>query len=85
MPVLQADNVTFINNYEIMIPENDKPIKTLAGKKIFLPDVIDDENIKTILVPNTPHVFRAITAQCEKRFPRIEKIVHLTELMRKAG
>jgi hypothetical protein len=83
MPVLQADSVTFINNYEVMSPENGRAIKTLAGKKIFMPDVIEDKNIKAIIVPNTPHVFRSITAQCEKRFPCIEKIVHITELMRK--
>ena len=81
MPVLRADNVKFINKDEIIIPENGRSVKTLDGKEIFTPDIIDHERIDTIIVPNRPKVFNEIKRQCAAKFPHVKQIVHITELL----
>jgi hypothetical protein len=85
MPCLQEENVSFINKYEVVVPVNGKVYKkSLWGKAICKPEVIDEKNIETIIVPNPKPVFQAIKAQCV-RFPSVKKIVHITELLREKG
>jgi hypothetical protein len=56
-------------------------VKRLENKEVFAPDIINREEIDTIIVPNNPKVFNAIKEQCAMEFPRVKRIVHITELL----
>jgi len=81
IPVLNKDNVKFVNKEKIVIPKLNHTVKTLFGKEIFAPVIINEENIGTIIVPNNPKVFKSIKNQCVTEFPQVKQIVHITELM----
>jgi radical SAM superfamily enzyme YgiQ (UPF0313 family) len=81
MPGLKADNAVFINRREIVIPHNGKVVKTLGGKQVFQPDIINERGIDTVLVPNNPEAFNEIRALCGKNYPFVKKIIHLSEWM----
>jgi len=81
-PVLQADNVRFINKNDVIIPENGHIVKKLEGKEIFTPTIITHENIDTVIVPNNPKVFKEIKNQCDAEFPQVKRIFHITEFLK---
>jgi hypothetical protein len=79
MPGLQSEDVFFINQNEVVIPQNQQTVRSLGGKHIYTPGVLDERGIDTVLVPNNPGVYREIVNQCAKNFPHVKNVVHLTE------
>ena len=79
MPVLKDDTVKLINKNEVIV--NDYAIHTFEGKTIFSPDIINQERIDTVIIPNNPIVFDEIKAQVSADFPHVKRVVHITELL----
>jgi len=79
LPMLEHNNIRFINSNEVIVGKH--TISSLGGKKLYTPDIINEEQIDTILVPNVPSVFQEIKDICAKDFPSVKRVVHITELM----
>jgi len=81
MPALKADNVYFINSKKLVIANNGKTVKTLAGKEVFSPDRLNCLDVDTVIIPNNKSVFHSIKEQCLADYPQIKRIVHISELL----
>jgi len=81
VPALKADNAFFINKNEIIIPHNGAAVKSLGGKPVCLPEIINDFQIDTIIVPNSLKVYSEIKDQCLVEFPGVKRVVHIAELI----
>ena len=86
MPILKSHNVKFVNKNELKIgvdfvSQEGLSVKTLEGKEVFTPDIINTERVDTVIVPVTPRLFNEIKTQCEAEFESVKRIVHITELL----
>jgi len=79
-PALHNDNVWFVNKVWKGTSEGALNPARL-GKNIFTPDIINSENIHTVIVPNSPEEFNDIKATIATDFPQVKRVVHITELL----
>jgi len=73
IPCLKSEKSIFINS--------DSSVKILADKIIYQPDIINQKNISTIIIPNGIDSYNEIKDEIYSRYPSVSKVYHLTELI----
>jgi len=73
MPCFYSDDVFFINK--------DDSVQSLGGKIIHHPDVVNEESIEIIIVPNSPTVYSAIKKQISDEYKKVKKVIHITKMI----
>jgi hypothetical protein len=53
----------------------------IRGMTLYEPNIIVKESIDTIICPNQPSVFRAISDEVKRNFPQVKHIYSINELL----
>jgi hypothetical protein len=85
LSVLKRYNVRFINeNWKDTIsklPKSSTMVNPLSELEVFSSEIIREENIQTIIVPNGGDASEDIISVATARYSCVLRIVHITELL----
>jgi len=82
IPEFKKDHVRFVNPNKVTIPNKDHVLKTLGGKELFTPDILQSGNIETVVITSARAAdIRKIKEQIAECFPQVKRVIHVGELL----